>query len=102
LYFFCFSLSGAKPGGRDCQQSEFVSLCFQGVVKWVESRDGGDAVKQQHLQSVLPLLRFSMMFPEQLLNIENSEFYQRHQDVMSPYLSLAHRFRSLASEVGVS
>lgn len=45
--------------------------------------------------------RFSMMFPDQLLQIEKSDFYRARSEVMKPYLAMAHRFRSLAGEVSL-
>nr|CAB3263068.1 uncharacterized protein LOC100187381 [Phallusia mammillata] len=84
------------------ERNDLVVLCeyslYQGVVKWIESHDNKELSKH-YLKTLLPLLRFPMMFPEQLLMIESSEFYQSNSDIISPYLALAHRFRSLVSEV---
>nr|XP_002126576.1 uncharacterized protein LOC100187381 [Ciona intestinalis] len=83
-------------GRNDIVVSSEYSL-YKGVVKWLEANNSGD--NQNNFEVLIPQIRFSMMFPEQLIEIEKSEFYRLHQDVIGPFLSLAHRFRSLALEV---
>jgi len=72
---------------------------YVGVLSWISSNDNDNfQTSCSLLQTLLPLIRFSMMFPEQLLQIEKSDFYRARTEVMKPYLANAHRYRSLAGE----
>ncbi|CAK8695983.1 unnamed protein product [Clavelina lepadiformis] len=72
---------------------------YEGTLRWLSQLDDSDPNYENCIKTLIPLIRFSMMFPAQLLEIELSDFYQKRHTFIGPYLSLAHRFRSLAPEV---
>ena len=73
-------------------------ILYLAVVKWVENNETKSS-RQKHIDALIPLIRFSMMFPEHLMQVEKSSFYQTYQSKMCGYVSLAHRYRSLIPDV---
>ena len=84
------------------ERNDLVVSCeyvlYMAVVKWIEAKEELDVV-ENYITSLIPLIRFSMMFPEHLIQIEKSQFFQRYQSKISPYIALSHRFRSLIPDV---
>jgi len=70
---------------------------YLGMVRWVTSRADEDL--DECVKSLVPLIRFAMMSADQLVQVEQSEFFTDKREIMSSYLSEAHQFRSLACEV---
>ena len=73
-------------------------ILFLAVVKWIEAKTNEDAM-EKYIDTLIPMIRFSMMFPEHLMQIEQSSFYLAYRSKISAYLSLAHRYRSLIPDV---
>ncbi|XP_060580004.1 BTB/POZ domain-containing protein 17-like isoform X2 [Ruditapes philippinarum] len=48
-----------------------------------------------NVKEVVPLLRFKMMQPKQLLEIEKSQLYVDHKDIFSDKINAAYRYHSL-------
>ena len=78
---------------------------YQGVQQWLVSRKPNvvlssfDDSNKSEIESLIPLIRFSMMTSKQLMMIEKSEFYEKFHDIMQPCINSAHRYRSIACEV---
>jgi len=70
---------------------------YLGMVRWVSSREDEDS--DDCVKSLVPLIRFSMMSADQLIQVEKSQFFNDKKEIMTSYLSEAHQFRSLACEV---
>ena len=78
-------------------RSNLYIIETQGMVRWVTSRADEDL--DECVKSLVPLIRFAMMSADQLVQVEQSEFFTDKREIMSSYLSEAHQFRSLACEV---
>ena len=84
------------------ERNDIVISCefnlYMAVVKWITEKESDDAI-EQYVDSLISQIRFSMMFPSDLVQIERSSFYSNHKDKIFPYLALAHRYRSLIPDV---
>jgi len=78
---------------------------YLGVQQWLVSRKPNvvlssfDDSNKSEIESLIPLIRFSMMTSKQLMMIEKSEFYEKFHDIMQPCINSAHRYRSIACEI---
>lgn len=73
-------------------ESEF-SLWTE-VVKWITIVEEPEKITEK-LKAILPHMRFSMMTPADLLNIENSLIYNNHTELFGNRLMNAYRCHSL-------
>ncbi|XP_014775741.1 BTB/POZ domain-containing protein 17 isoform X2 [Octopus bimaculoides] len=69
------------------------------VEKWLVVSESRLEKTEDNLAKIIPLLRFSMMTPRQLLDIESSNLCHNNPDIFSPPLNAAYRYHSLSSDV---
>nr|KAG5711220.1 hypothetical protein BaRGS_004864 [Batillaria attramentaria] len=69
------------------------------VEKWLLSENNKEDI-ESNLKEVLPLIRFTMMPPKSLLQVENSSLYRDHQQRFSGKLNHAYRRHSLVMDGG--
>ncbi|XP_045197983.2 BTB/POZ domain-containing protein 17-like isoform X2 [Mercenaria mercenaria] len=62
--------------------------------KWLTSESNRHAIAD-NVKDVVPLLRFKMIQPKQLLEIEKSQLYQDHKEIFSEKINAAYRYHSL-------
>jgi len=60
------------------------------VIRWLTAEQHQQQLVQ-NLMTLLPHIRFPMIFPEQLAEFEQSAFERAYHDVFSPYLLTAYR-----------
>lgn len=82
--------------GRDDLVVLWEKTIYGSVARWIS--DHAD-ISNEEVIILLKLVRFSMMLPEQLYEIEMSSFFEKYKDILGPLISDAHRFRSIATEV---
>lgn len=82
--------------GRDDLVILWEKALYDAVIRWIGAQT---EVTCDEILLLMKLVRFSMMLPEQLYEIETSRFFTRHQVIMVPIVNNAHRFRSLATDV---
>lgn len=84
------------------ERNDLVVPCeyvlYTAVVQWIEDKED-ESLIQKSIDTLIPTIRFSMMFPDHLILIERSQFFQRFSTKIAPYIALAHRFRSLIPDV---
>lgn len=69
------------------------------VEKWLIVSENRLEKTEDNLARIVPLLRFSMMTPKQLLDIESSNLFRNHPEHFSPPLNAAYRYHSLSPDV---
>ena len=65
--------------------------------KWFLHENNSQHV-EDNLTALLPLIRFSLMTPKQLLEIEKSRLFQGHKEIFGDRVLQAHRRHSLFSD----
>lgn len=82
--------------GRDDLVVLWEKSLYDAVIRWIDAQSD---VTHDEILLLMKLIRFSMMLPEQLFEIESSKFFTRYQNMIGPIVNIAHRFRSLATDV---
>lgn len=67
---------------------------WQRLEKWLLSENNQPEMAE-NIQLVIPLLRFKMIQPKHLLEIEKSSLYEDHKEIFSEKLNAAYRHHSL-------
>lgn len=67
---------------------------WQRLEKWLSS-DNNQPDVAENIKFVIPLLRFKMIQPKNLLEIEKSRLYEDHKEIFSEKLNTAYRHHSL-------
>ncbi|XP_041352509.1 BTB/POZ domain-containing protein 17-like isoform X2 [Gigantopelta aegis] len=69
------------------------------VEAWLCSEHNKESL-QENLESILPLIRFTMILPKDLLHLESSSFFSEHHDMFAEKLNLGYKHHSLAIDSG--
>ena len=81
------------------QSSEIVvyseMMLLAALKWWLEHESRVDNI-HVNLTKLIPLIRFPMIIPVDLVQIENTEFYIQHQELLTPYVLMSYRYHSLS------
>jgi len=68
-----------------------LTVWCKAVIRWLSSEEHHESNLQQSLTTLLPQIRFPMIFADQLAEFEQTSFEREHHQLFSPYLLSAYR-----------
>jgi len=71
-------------------------VCVQAVVRWLESPRYPGRTDERSLSEILPHVRFAMMTPDQLCELERSALVERFAALFAGHIHRAYKYHSLS------